>query len=221
VSARLVRLVACAAFMLPAFCGAASFDCERARSKLHRTICADPTLSRLDESVWNAYGERIRGLTALQLAHVRERHLLWRRSRGLYESTVEALTHEYRSHLAWLEHPGFPFEGRYERGGPGSMPGEIEVEIDLREGAGLALQGRTPLPVPMSWRAGVPAVAGVGPDEAAGTLIVKMRPRAGGDALPATCLFTIRFAGDELALDSAGECGGAFAGTYTRVVRLP
>jgi hypothetical protein len=228
VNAAPVRIPVCAALTcfalaLPPLCGAASFDCGRARSKLNRIICSDATLSQLDEAVWNAYGERVGGLTALQLAHVRERHLLWRRSRGLYESTVEALIHEYRSHLAWLLHPGFPYEGRYERVGPGSLPGDIEVEIDLRQGAGLALQGRTPLPVPMSWRAGVPAVTGAGPDQGTGALTVKMRPGAGtaNDTLVPACLFTIRFSGDDLTLDSEGECGGAFAGTYTRVPLQP
>ena len=48
--------------------GAASFDCQRARSKLNRLICSDAVLSSLDETVWNAYGERIRSLSALQYA---------------------------------------------------------------------------------------------------------------------------------------------------------
>ena len=144
-------LLALAAFLMASLAAeAASFDCARARTKLNRVICSDEALSQLDSTVWTAYGERIKTLTPAQFAHVRERHFLWRRTRGLYETTIEALTHEYRSHLAWLSHPLLAHEGRYERLGWGAAPAMVEAEVDVSAADLLALRGQ--LSSPLAWR---------------------------------------------------------------------
>jgi uncharacterized protein YecT (DUF1311 family) len=112
----------------PAYAPAASFDCAQARSKLTRAICADAQLSRLDEQVWEAYGERIRTLTPAQYEQVRDRHITWRRQRGRFDRSIAALSEDYRQHLAWLTHPLLPLEGRYQR----ADGAEVNVEIDMR-----------------------------------------------------------------------------------------
>lgn len=211
--------------LAPVFANAASFDCQRARSKLNRLICSDTALSRLDESVWNAYGERIRGLSALQYAHVRERHLLWRRSRGLYESTVEALTHEYSSHLAWLKHPLLGIEGRYERSGLGSTTAHLDVEVDVRSPRAADLRGMSTAPRTIAWQAPVvhdpgsaPSHTVVRPDN---SIFLRLQPQLPGGAVPISepCEFELTFTGDEVRLASNGECNASFAGSYTRTLR--
>ena len=83
----------------------ASFDCAKARTKLNRMICADAELSALDSRVWDAFGTRLNGISVAQYTHVRERHLTWRRQRGWYDSTVDALKDDYQRHLAWAHPP--------------------------------------------------------------------------------------------------------------------
>lgn len=204
---------------------AANFDCNRARSKLNRAICSDAALSRLDETVWNAYGERIRGLTALQYAHVRERHLLWRRSRGLYETTVEALTHEYLSHLAWLTHPLLGLEGRYQRSGLASSAAHLEVEVDVRSPQALEVRGLATTPIALAWQASArhalnPGSLPTTPQRGPGIRLT-IQPQLLGNAasLSATCEFNISFADDQALLASNGECGANFDGAYARTLR--
>lgn len=211
--------------LAPIAAGAASFDCQRARSKLNRTICSDLALSRLDETVWNAYGERIRTLSALQYAHVRERHLLWRRSRGLYETTVEALTHEYASHLEWLRHPLLGLEGRYQRSGLGGTAAHLEVEVDVRSPAAADLRGMTTVPRTLVWQAAL-----VQPEASAPTatpvqqgrgVSLRVRPQLLGDTLQPgdTCEFELAFTGDEVRLSGNADCSPTFNGSYTRTPR--
>ena len=210
---------------LPLACAAASFDCQRARSKLNRTICADSELSRLDQQVWNAYGERIRGLTPLQYAHVRERHILWRRSRGLYETSVAALVHDYRNHLAWLDHRFFRFAGRYQRESPGRSTAHFEAEADLRRPDALDLRGLADSVAALAWRAAARAATVSGPADAAhatgARISIRFSPvsSATDAGLSEGCDFDIAFDGDEAILIATQTCGKAFDGTYSRAVR--
>jgi uncharacterized protein YecT (DUF1311 family) len=214
-AALLVCVMACAS---PA--GAASFDCARARSKLNRLICSDAELSRLDELVWNAYGERVRDLSALQYALVRERHIQWRRSRGLYESTVEALKHEYRTHQDWLTHPFLWLEGRYQRTGIGVSTAHFEVDVDTRSRQAAEVRGLVLVSPFLAWQASVRSEPK--PSAPAGTGITfRVRPMLpGNDAeLAADCSFEIAFSGDDALLAASASCGKAFDGHYTRVAR--
>ena len=216
---------ACVAWLPIQQAAAASFDCGRARSKLNRVICSDPALSQLDQTVWHAYGERIRSLSILQYAHVRERHLLWRRSRGLYESTVEALTHEYTSHLAWLTHPLLGLEGRYERSGHGSSAASLEIEVDARAPSTLEARGLATTPMAVAWQAQAqpdPHADASSALAARGQGIrLRMRPRLLGHLPPLTesCEFDLVFSADEAILTSNGDCGAHFAGIYARTLR--
>jgi len=216
---------ACLAWLAMAQAIAASFDCNRARSKLNRVICSDTSLSQLDATVWNTYGERIRGLTALQYAHVRERHLLWRRSRGLYETTVEALIHEYQSHLAWLTHPLLGLEGRYQRSALASPAAHLEVEVDVRSPNALAVRGLATVPLALAWQASVrddsPAGSSPAQSRRGHGIELKIRPQLLGNATPSTttCEFNISFADDRALLTSNGQCGANFDGTYARTLR--
>jgi hypothetical protein len=197
---------------------AASFDCERARSRLNRLICSDADLSRLDELVWNAYGERIRGLSPLQYAHVRERHLQWRRSRGLYETTVEALKHEYRAHHDWLTHPLLRIEGRYQRTGIGASTAHLELDADTRSPQAAELRGLVLLAPFLAWQASARIESA--PQADAG-ITLKVRPvLAGNDgALATDCSFEIAFNGDDALLTASPSCGWAVDGQYSRVAR--
>ena len=200
--------------------GAASFDCAKARSKLTRVICADAELSRLDQEVWDAYGARIKTLSSTQYAQVRDRHITWRRQRGLYEQSVAALLEDYRRHLAWLTHPLLPLEGRYVR----ADGAELQVEIDLAANAALTASGRAG---PLQWlppRAGLPPNA-LEADQEAGmpraALPVadgglEMRPNFIGrpQGAIADCGFVLRWAREVATLSTRGACGGDFAGEY-------
>ncbi|MBL8385818.1 MAG: hypothetical protein JNM90_22230 [Burkholderiales bacterium] len=198
---------------LPLPSRAASFDCARARSKLNRTICSDAELARVDRIVWDTYGERLRTLAPLATLHVRERHLLWRRARGLYEMTVEALLHDYRSHLDWLNHPLLGAEGRYRRYGPVDSGARLEVELDLREAGAAGLRGLVTLPAPVAWQAHVRGAAAA--DQA-----LRLAPLSPGTGAPLApdCGFEIRFTGDAAHLEASGACGAAFGGRYVRIL---
>lgn len=208
-------LLAQAALLLaPQAAQAASFDCTRARTKLNRVICSDAQLSQLDSTVWNAYGERIKTLTPAQFAHVRERHFLWRRTRGLYETTIEALTHEYRSHLAWLTHPLLAHEGRYERLGWGATPAMVEAEVDVSATDLLAVRGQ--LSGPLAWRwvaAGASARTRVAAHQA------RVRPEFIGAPVSdeATCDLRLTFKVDILTIEADGQCSADFGGDYRKV----
>ena len=212
-AALLTCLLACAATAQ-----AASFDCERARSKLNRVICSDAELSRLDELVWNAYGERIRGLSAMQYALVRQRHIQWRRSRGVYESTVEALKHEYRVHHDWLTHPLLWLEGRYQRTGIGASTAQFEVEVDTRSPQAAELHGLASLVPVLAWQA---SARGALETAAPVGVTLKVSPMLPGrdTEVAADCSFEIAFSGDDALLTASASCGKAFDGRYTRVAR--
>ena len=207
---------------MPGPTAAASFDCDRARSKLNRTICADPQLSRLDQTVWDAYGERIKSLTPRQYANVRERHILWRRSRGLYDASIEALRHEYESHLAWLRHPFLPIEGTYKRDSAVGVQARIDVEVDAGAPGRVDLRGLLHGYPASRWHADAPVGGdGAGPAAAphmvAGTTI-RLRPQISDhpQSAPKTCEFHISFATDTLHLRSSGDCGADFGGHYEK-----
>ena len=208
-------LLAFAAFNLVSLAAhAASFDCTRARTKLNRVICSDEALSQFDSTVWTAYGERIKTLTPAQFAHVRERHFLWRRTRGLYETTIEALTHEYRSHLAWLGHPLLAHEGRYERLGWVSAPAMVEVEVDVSATDLLALRGQLSSPLARRWvAAGASARTRVNAHKA------QVHPEFIGApaAEEATCDLRLTFKVDILTIEADGQCGADFGGDYRKV----
>lgn len=208
----LARATLIALTLLPTGASAASFDCERARSKLNRVICSDAELSRLDEVVWNTYGERVRTLTELQRTEVRARHIRWRRERGLYETTVEALTHDYRAHLDWLNHAFMAAEGRYRRGGFGASSARLEVQADLRAAGAVELRGVIQVPVIVAWRA-----ATTGAPDATGPSVsfTPLRPD-GAAPLAAECRFTLRWQGDAVELTAEGMCGADFSGRYER-----
>ena len=202
---------------------AASFDCSHARGKLTRNICADAALSQLDEQVWNAYGERIKTLSPAQYAQVRDRHITWRRQRGLYDAGVPALTDDYRRHLAWLTHPLLPLEGRYAR----SDGAEVSIELDLHAGnppTALNVIGRLQSLQWLPPRPGLPSNAiepDLGPAEARAAVALtdgelRLRPNFIGvpRGLLKDCEFTLRWSGDTLQLDAQGRCGADFGGTY-------
>jgi len=202
---------------------AASFDCTRASTKLYRAICSDPDLSRLDEEVWNAYGERVKTLTPAQYAQVRDRHITWRRQRGRYERGIDALTAEYQRHLAWITHPLLPYEGRYERADGAELSVEIDAQSPGTAPAAIAL-GRS---ARLQWMPAPPGAAGSAlvADAGAGTPqpavpwrdnMLAFAPNfAGAPIAPvANCRFTLRWSGDIAQLASTGACGADFDGDY-------
>jgi hypothetical protein len=217
-------LLGLAGLLLGGTAHAASFDCEHARTRLYRIICADPELSALDEQVWNAYGERIKTLSPAQYEQVRDRHITWRRERGLYDHSVAALIDDYRLHLAWLRHPLLPLEGRYQR----ADGAELMIEI----GAGAA--GAPPAVVALGragalqWlpaRPGLPPNA-LEPDDQAGSPRastpveqgrLRLRPNFIGTPSGALgdCGLEIRFENDHAQITTSGQCGGAFDGNYS------
>lgn len=208
--------------------GAASFDCAKPASKLYRAICADPELSQLDEQVWNAYGERIKTLTHAQYEQVRDRHITWRRQRGRYDRGYAQLAQDYRRHLAWLQHPLLPLEGRYAR----ADGAELEVEIDMQapvDAPALIAIGRADklqwLPTPPGQAPGRvrAALGAAAPQPATPWRDQALRVMPGFVGAPRgpirDCVFTLTWAGDTVHLASSGACGADFAGDYA--MRLP
>ncbi len=216
---------------------AASFDCTRARSKLNRMICADPELSSLDSRVWDAYGARLSGASVAQYTHLRERHLAWRRQRGWYDSTIDALKDDYQRHLAWLTHPLLPLEGSY------ALDDErvVQVELDTDAPASVSLHGtvRTTNLVRhvFSWVVPLPTeapnhiVRSDSAGEAIGEAVGEARPAValanrraslqpsfiGAPPGPAQgCRISITFGDDELFLDTGGQCGARLDGRYVK-----
>lgn len=215
--------LACLALLLPPGAGAASFDCSHPGTKLYRAICADPELSLLDEQVWNAYGERIKTLTPKQYEQVRDRHITWRRQRGRFDRGMVQLAEDYRRHLAWLNHPLLPLEGRYAR----ADGAELDVEIDLQAPAdapALIAIGRLGKLQWLPAQAGLPpnalrpdlGAAAPQPSTPLGDGVLRLVPSFVG--LPRTpirdCAFTLRWPDDGVRLETAGSCGADFAGDY-------
>ena len=229
---RLAPLTAFLPVLLPALlpgllmpAHAASFDCTKARSKLNRMICADAELSALDSRVWDSFGVHLQTLSPAALAHVRERHLIWRRQRGWFDETVSAISEDYRRHLAWLSHPLLPFEGLYERDGAHAVRVEVETSAPDR----LSVQGEITAPNRFAWV--TPAdgeienriVRDVEAAAARPALIVRdgaarMTPVfLGAPPAPVNqCHIVLRFEGSMLKLESEGACGAALAGDYAR-----
>ena len=201
-----------------AWASAASFDCERARSKLNRVICSDAALSQLDSTVWNTYGELIRKLGSQQFMHVRERHYTWRRGRGLYETSVEALTHEYRSHLAWLTHPLLALEGRYERDKTAAAPAQVEIEVDVAQPDAVAVRGLIGAPEALVWRPAALADGGEPARVRPTGRQARFRPEIiGAPLLPAdACELVLEFEDDRLSVAGIGQCGADFSGRYRK-----
>ena len=214
---------------------AASFDCARARPKLNRMICADAALSALDSQVSDAYSARIAGVSVAQYAHLRERHVAWRRQRGWYDRTIDALKDDYQRHLAWLNHPLLALEGRYEHDDDLA----VQVEVDTDAPAHVSLQGsvRTSGLVRHAF-AWMPPAPGEAPNHVvpAGA-DAQARPALALTARTATfsatfapafigappapvqdCRLDISFGEDELTLLTYGACGAAFSGRYRKRV---
>ena len=210
---------------------AASFDCNKARTKLNRMICADAALSLLDSQVWETYGTRIAGASVVRYAHLRERHSAWRRQRGLYDRTIDALKEDYQRHLAWLNHPLLALEGRYEH----DEDLAVQVEVDIDAPAGVSVQGhvKTSGLVRHTFAWAPPAssepdnhIVPAGSDaQARPALALHDRSLSFVPAFisapPAPvqdCRIEITFGDDELTLATQGACGAAFSGRYRKRV---
>ena len=213
---------------------AASFDCAKARTKLHRMICADAELSALDSRVWETFGARINGISVAQYTHVRERHLTWRRQRGWYDSTVDAIKDDYQRHLAWLTHPLLALEGRYEMDHGYAV--QIEIDADAPQKISVAGSVLTTGLVrhAFSW---VPPASGEplnhivrDTDSAEARPTLPLTLRAGANSAvsfsPAfigappgpvqDCRIELGFGNDELTLTTQGVCGARLDGTYVK-----
>lgn len=198
-------------------------------------ICADAELSALDSRVWDTFGAHLKNLSPAVLAHVRERHLIWRRQRGWFDDTVSAISEDYRRHLAWLTHPLLSFEGRFE-----SDAGHtVQVEVDTSASDRLGVQGEgqgdargiTAARSAFAWVA--PAGGEIENHIVRDTEAAAVRPplpvREGIARLTPTflgappgpvqqCRIALHFAADTLTLESEGACGAALAGAYRRPV---
>ncbi|MBL8381128.1 MAG: hypothetical protein JNM79_24885 [Burkholderiales bacterium] len=201
---------------VPASAQWAPLDCERARLRLNRILCSDPQLTQLDRRVHDAFAERMGNATPAQQAHLRERQRAWRRARGLFDTGVEALTHEYRIQLAWLLHPLLAIEGRYERESGGAS---LEVEVHVGVADGIALRGLASGPPPLAWLAAPPDEPGaprrtvrVSGNRA------QVAPELLGSTAPRThdCVITLEFSLDTAHIATRGVCGGEFSGVYRK-----
>lgn len=213
---------------------AASFDCAKARTKLNRMICADAELSALDSRVWDTFGARIQGISVAQYTHVRERHLTWRRQRGWYDRTIDALKDDYQRHLAWLTHPLLALEGRYESDDGNAVQIEIDHEAPQKVSITGSVQTTGLVRHAFSWvtpASGEPVnhiVRDADSAEARPTLALTTASNATRSVqfAPAflsppsgpiqECRIELGFGADELTIKTQGACGTHFDGSYTR-----
>lgn len=74
----LVRVALCLAMLLAAVpVQAASFDCSKAETAMEQAICADPALSKADETLAKAYATALGGLSEAASAAVRQGQKAW------------------------------------------------------------------------------------------------------------------------------------------------
>lgn len=217
---------------------AASFDCAKARTKLNRMICADAELSALDSRVWDAFGARIQGISVAQYTHVRERHLTWRRQRGWYDRTIDALKDDYQRHLAWLTHPLLALEGRYESGDGNAVQIEIDHEAPQKVSITGSVQTTGLVRHNFSWvtPAGSEPVNHVVRDtdgaEARPTLTLTTPLTTHSNAARSVqfapafigappgplqdCRIELGFDTDQLTINTQGACGASLDGSYVK-----
>jgi hypothetical protein len=147
---------------------------------------------------------------------LRERQRAWRRARGLFDGTVEALVHEHRIQLDWLVHPLLPLEGRYERDG---APASLEVEVHAGIADAVALRGLAPGPPALAWLAGRPDEPGAPrrPTRLAESR-ARVAPELLGSLAPRThdCELRLTFALDSVTIATTGLCGADFGGLYRK-----
>ncbi len=216
--------------------GAASVDCAKARTKLNRMICADAELLALDSRIWDTYGTRIEGISVAQYTHVRERHLTWRRQRGWYDRTIDALKDDYQRHLAWLTHPLLALEGRYETDDGNTVQIEIDTQAAQQISVAGSVQTTGLVRHAFSWvtpASGEPLnhiVRDAGSAEARPTLALTTPSHATGSVqfAPAflgtppgpiqDCRIAVDFGTDELTINTQGSCGARFGGSYIKRV---
>ncbi len=89
------------------FACAASFDCDKAGTKVEKMICADPALSKLDEELGKAYTEALESSSEPKTLKVNQRNWLAVRNGCL---DTDCLASSYRSQIGELT--GEPKKGK-------------------------------------------------------------------------------------------------------------
>ena len=130
----LTMLALCAA--LPSH--AASFDCARAKRKIERRICADTTLSRLDDDAAREYAAAYTSATVAHQQDLIAERARFRRERGRYDLSNTGLTADFNDYLRYLRHPLRANLGAYERFDGAAL------RILLSQTDALILQGNGP-----------------------------------------------------------------------------
>ena len=98
-----LALLAVACLAWPQGAAAASFDCEGAKTPNEISICADATLSALDEQMALAYGyARKRSTPALERKLVSNQRA-WLAKLAGCGGVVDCLAARYQERIAWLE----------------------------------------------------------------------------------------------------------------------
>lgn len=210
--------IAIAALLLPAAscAGAAGFDCAQASSAVERTVCADPRLSLLDETLAVEF-RNLLGVVA-DPAALRERQRAWLAERDacadeqclerLYERRVAAL----RAGTRPIAETRAAALGIYER----RVDGEVDAHaatLTIAAGSGdlVHVTGEA------TW-VGDAASGNVNVGSVDG--MVRIEGHAARYDLDG-CQFTIEFLPDALIVDGDnGACGGmnvSFDGDYERV----
>ena len=110
----------CLALTLVALCAAlpshaASFDCARAKRKIERRICADATLSQLDDDAAREYAAAYTGATVAHQQDLIAERARFRRERGRYDISSAGLAADFNDYLRYLRHPMRASLGAYER----------------------------------------------------------------------------------------------------------
>lgn len=110
-------VVRVAAFMSLAFlCAhpsqAASFDCAKAETAVEKMICADPELSKMDETLAERYAEAHAQAAAVDVESIRSEQRAWLRDNPAACPDLACLKSAYALRIGVLERISWPVAGR-------------------------------------------------------------------------------------------------------------
>ena len=206
------RLFVLAALMAPPTCMAASFDCAKANTKREVLVCSDPSLSRLDERLAEAYrGARTRSTTpGIIIRWQRD----WLKSAQLTSCRDSAcLSKAYTARIGLLERVSpevgsVRWGGRYARTSEGKADPTARLTIVRLNDNTIFISGTA------YWVGANPGQVHTGEIEGAAATVAD---RAVFDA--DGCKAELSINGERVVVESESGCGGlnvSFIGQYSR-----
>ncbi|TAG26451.1 MAG: DUF1311 domain-containing protein [Burkholderiales bacterium] len=110
-----LKLVACVLAVMSCWADAASFDCGKARGEAERAICADPTLSKIDEELAKQYKDALKlmGNGGARFNAFRANQAAWLKERARCGGTLPCLSELMKDRIDWMLSPLHQISGEY------------------------------------------------------------------------------------------------------------